>query len=287
MGFLLSILHLLPGVLHARPAVRVTCARCAPCAAATAAAVVPSGTGTAQQQRPCAAAAAVRSSSSSSCAHQLCAALVREHPPRSSCPAPSPSSPSYVLTPLTPLTVFGAGPAPPCCSGHGSCTEISRAAVLPMGVMCWRGANIAVPGDIEAALEERWVQRSPPLARLPKGGPVLLLLSSARLLQHRGWLHLSTRPPPRPPDPPFHLLPPPPDSARYGDWRTPKYMDKVGGAAVPAALVCWRLAPTIPAKVCPVAVHGHACAWCAPPHGAHKWCALSQQSGVTCSSLHR
>lgn len=40
-------------------------------------------------------------------------------------------------------------------SGHGACTEITRASVLPTGLLSWQGAKISVPGDIPAVLEER------------------------------------------------------------------------------------------------------------------------------------
>ena len=43
-----------------------------------------------------------------------------------------------------------------CRSGHGSCTEIGRAAVLPTGQMSWRGAKVSVPGDVCSALEQRY-----------------------------------------------------------------------------------------------------------------------------------
>ncbi|KAL4433766.1 hypothetical protein ABPG75_000207 [Micractinium tetrahymenae] len=69
-----------------------------------------------------------------------------------------------VYCPLGMADVFGATPAAggkdgerllvDC--GHGACTEITRSSVLPTGLMSWRGAKIAVPGDIPAVLEERY-----------------------------------------------------------------------------------------------------------------------------------
>ena len=44
----------------------------------------------------------------------------------------------------------------PCCSGHGPCTEFDRRCVLPTGVLQWRGAAIACPGDVPAALVQRY-----------------------------------------------------------------------------------------------------------------------------------
>lgn len=65
-----------------------------------------------------------------------------------------------VYCPLGMADVFGATPAGDSrvlvdC-GHGSCTEIDRAAVLPTGVMTWRGSKLSVPGDVPAALEQRY-----------------------------------------------------------------------------------------------------------------------------------
>ncbi|PRW20648.1 phosphate ABC transporter permease isoform A [Chlorella sorokiniana] len=65
-----------------------------------------------------------------------------------------------VYCPLGMADVFGATPAGDSrvlvdC-GHGSCTEIDRAAVLPTGVMTWRGSKLSVPGNVPAALEQRY-----------------------------------------------------------------------------------------------------------------------------------
>lgn len=65
-----------------------------------------------------------------------------------------------VYCPLGMADVFGATPAGDSrvlvdC-GHGSCTEIDCAAVLPTGVMMWRGSKLSVPGDVPAALEQRY-----------------------------------------------------------------------------------------------------------------------------------
>lgn len=69
-----------------------------------------------------------------------------------------------VYCPLGMADVFGATPVAGAAKGerllvdcgHGACTEITRASVLPTGLLSWQGAKISVPGDIPAVLEERY-----------------------------------------------------------------------------------------------------------------------------------
>lgn len=69
-----------------------------------------------------------------------------------------------VYCPLGMADVFGATPVAGAAEGkrllvdcgHGACTEITSASVLPTGLMTWQGSKISVPGDIPAVLEERY-----------------------------------------------------------------------------------------------------------------------------------